>query len=131
MIIKENKPDENPQRENNPNENVNNERENRNSNLVEIKLSRKFMRKNNNSKYFSCWDTFCFTRFILNERRRNFVYLMSDLIYKKLSVEYILEQSTNLELLKKKLLNEEEVIEFNKLPHLTIKELMEEFNKEN
>lgn len=52
---------------------------------------------------------------------------MSILIDNKLSVEYILELSNNFELLKRKVLTEEEYEQFDKLPYFKLEEQMREF----
>lgn len=67
---------------------------------------------------------------IPNLKKRSFISLASKVIDNKLSIGYFLELSTNFEILKKKLLDQEEFQNFNKLPFLSLEEQLKEFNIE-
>ena len=77
------------------------------------------------------WDKICFSFCIFNKNKRTFLQLASLVIDNKLSVETILELSNNFELLKQKVLNEEEYKKFNDVPFLNFREQMKEFNIED
>ena len=54
--------------------------------------------------------------------------MISSLIDKKLSLESFLQLSNNFELLKKKILTEDQYREFDELPYLRLDEQLKEFN---
>ena len=78
-------------------------------------------------KYFSFWDTVCFTRFIYNQKKRNFITIISQVIDNKLSVEYLLKLSNKFETLKKITLDNEQHENFENLSQMTLEEQMKEF----
>ena len=86
-------------------------------------------RKENNSiKYFSFWNTICFRSCICNSLKRKFIKIATELIDNKLSVEYFLQVSNNVEILKKLTLNDEQNEIFDDMRHLPLKEQLNEFN---
>ena len=80
------------------------------------KVSKMKTSANQKSKKFSFWNSICFTCFICNKTKRNFVELISKVIYRKLSLDHILKISNNLDMLKDFILNEEELKILNELP---------------
>jgi len=85
-------------------------------------------RKENNSiKYFSFWDTICVRSCIYNSLKRKFIKIATELIDNKLSVEYFLQVSNNVELLKKLTLNDEQNEKFDNMVYLPLKEQLNEF----
>ena len=87
------------------------------------------LRKENNSiKYFSFWDTICLRSCIYNPLKRKFIKFATELIDNKLSVEYFLQVSNNVEILKKLTLNDEQNEIFDDMRHLPLKEQLNEFN---
>ena len=93
-----------------------------------ISTSNTKKRKENNSiKYFSFWNTICFKFCIINRMKRRFVRFANELVDNKLSLEYYLEISNNLEFLKRLTLNEEQYEEFDKIPHLKFEEQLKQF----
>ena len=110
-------------------ENIIEERKNDNNHKIEIKKSRIWKREiSRPCQHFSFWDSICLNSFIINRRKRDFVKIISDLVNKKLSLESFLELSNNFELLKRKILTEDQYTEFNELPNLTLDEQIKEFN---
>ena len=59
--------------------------------------------------------------------KRRFVRFANELVDNKLSLEYYLEISNNLEFLKRLTLNEEQYEEFDKIPHLKFEEQLKQF----
>lgn len=68
---------------------------------------------------------------MLNPLKKGFIDLASEVIDNKLSVEYFLESSNNLELLKKFTLNQEQCENFNRMSLVPLKEQLNEFNIQN
>ena len=93
-------------------------------------MRKKTITTKNKTKIFSFWNSFCFSSFICNKYKRNFVRIISQVIDKKLSVDHLLKISNNLEMLKEFTLNEEDLKTFNELPPLTFDEQMRLFNIE-
>jgi hypothetical protein len=81
-------------------------------------------------KYYSFLDTFCFKKCICNPLKRRFIDIVSKLINQKLSIEYYLESSNNIDILRKIMLNEEQDEKFLNYPHFTLKEQLKEFKIE-
>ena len=108
--------------------NIKKERE-RNSSLNKINSRKESINLTKKEKYFSFLDTFCFNFCIFNEKKRNFVRLASLLIYKKLSVEYFLRLSNNFGILKNLILNDNQILQYNNLPHFGMEEQMNEVLK--
>jgi hypothetical protein len=99
---------------------------NENAEIINIQSNVKKVKISNN--VFTFWNSLCFNFCIINKRKKNFVRIISKIIYNKLSVEYLLKLSNNFEALKKKTLNNEEFENFAILGNRTIKEQMKDFN---
>ena len=82
-------------------------------------------------KKFSFWNSICFSHFICDKNKRNFIKLISPVIYKKLSIEYFLKISNNFEMLKEFVLNEDEIKNFNELPPMNLDKQIKLFEISN
>lgn len=77
-------------------------------------------------KILSFPELFCVKEFILDRKKRNFLKLSSDIIEKKLSLEYFLKFFSDFDKLKNIILNKEEQENFSKLPNSNIENHLKE-----
>jgi hypothetical protein len=96
-----------------------------------MKKKEKTRKENNSIRYFSFWNTLCFRFCIKNKMKKNFINFANLLINKKLSIEYYLEMSNQIEIIKKLTLDEEEYKEFDNYQHLEFKEQTEKLEIKN
>lgn len=96
------------------------------NNEIIVQQKKKNVKTSKNN--FSFWNSLCFNFCIINKKKKNFVRITSQIIYNRLSVEYLLKLSNNFEALKKKTLNDEEYENFAVTSKRSFEEQMKEFD---
>lgn len=64
-----------------------------------------------------------------NKRKKNFLEKVSQVIYYKISIENILRQSNNFDILKDVILDDEKRKEYEKSPDINLNQLLEKMKK--
>jgi len=85
--------------------------------------------KGKNNSSFTFFDLFCLKEIIINRTKRNFFKLASKIIDSKLSLEYQIKSSCNLEKLKLITMNQEQIDYLNSLPNFKIEKHLNEIEK--